>query len=261
MNVYSPIEISDITLSLYKPTRLYVKELNGLKYFGKSVCKDILKYHGSGTYWVNHCNKHGVENIKTIWVSDWFMCPYHLQDFALTFSEMNNIHLSDEWANLVPENGLSGGHYNILSKSKEEREKIYLKQGKSRANKTIDQKLDRHLKHSKSLLENWKNRTPEELTTHAVNTAIGVKNTWDNLSYSDRCIREANRQLTISAKSKEDIDKIGEKMSNTRSSLMYRPPVVKLRKYVKANNIRLGRNWGTRPIEWVIDKIKEYKIE
>lgn len=108
MGIYTPITITEEIEQRFKPTRLAVKELNGLKYFCKTVRKNIEKYPGSGVRWTNHVKKYGKENIKTLWVSDWFHCPHHLQDFALMYSEYNQVVESDEWANLIPENGLDG---------------------------------------------------------------------------------------------------------------------------------------------------------
>lgn len=108
MSIYFPITITEEIERQFKPTRLAVKELNGIKYFCKTVGKNIEKYPGSGVRWTNHVKKYGKENINTLWISDWFYCPHYLQNFALTFSEYNCIVESDEWANLIPENGLSG---------------------------------------------------------------------------------------------------------------------------------------------------------
>jgi predicted RNA-binding Zn-ribbon protein involved in translation (DUF1610 family) len=124
MGIYSPIIITEEIELRFKPTRLCVKELNGLKYFCKTVRTNIQKYSGSGVRWTNHVKKYGKENINTVWVSDWFHCPHHLQDFALAFSEYNQIVESSEWANLIPENGLTGnigskkGHMAGISKPK-----------------------------------------------------------------------------------------------------------------------------------------------
>jgi hypothetical protein len=109
MDIYSRITITEEIERQFKPTRLCVKELNGLKYFCKSVRTDIEQYSGSGIRWQKHVKKYGKKNIKTLWISEWFYCPHHLQEFALTFSEYNQIAESAEWANLMAENGLSGG--------------------------------------------------------------------------------------------------------------------------------------------------------
>ena len=89
---------------------LYIKQhsITGLKYFGKTIQKDPFKYPGSGIRWKLHYKKHGKQHIKTleIWgFDDQKLCT----EFALKFSEENNIVESKEWANLTPENGSDGG--------------------------------------------------------------------------------------------------------------------------------------------------------
>lgn len=98
------------------PTRLYVKKhsVTNLRYFGKSITKNIDEYLGSGTYWSNHIKKHSKKHVITEWVSDWFYDINELASFALAFSEIFDIVDSTHWANLTEENGLSGGkmaHY------------------------------------------------------------------------------------------------------------------------------------------------------
>ena len=96
---------------IFQPTWLYIKQHNvtGLKYFGKTVRKDPIKYKGSGTYWNRHIDKHG-SDITTVWLQ-LFTSKDELIKFALTFSKENNIVESTEWANLEFEDGLSGGGF------------------------------------------------------------------------------------------------------------------------------------------------------
>jgi hypothetical protein len=108
MNIYSPIVITEEIVQTFKPARLAVKELNGIKYFCMSTLPDFNKYHGSGKHWKRIVKKYGKKNVKTLWVSDWFYCPHHIQEFALMFSEYNQVVESDTWANIIPENGLTG---------------------------------------------------------------------------------------------------------------------------------------------------------
>ena len=93
----------------FKPTYLYIKQCKttGLKYFGKTVAKDPVKYKGSGKHWVRHINKYG-NNVETIWYQ-LFLDKEQLVNFATTFSTENNIVESPEWANLKIEDGLWGG--------------------------------------------------------------------------------------------------------------------------------------------------------
>ena len=93
---------------LIKPTWLYIKQhtVTGLKYFGKTT-RNPEKYKGSGKRWINHLVVHG-DTVKTVW-SHLFTSKTELVEFALNFSKDNNIVESEEWANLIPENGLDGG--------------------------------------------------------------------------------------------------------------------------------------------------------
>lgn len=101
-----------------KKVTLYISEHNitKKKYFGKTTKyfteKDLQKYyHGSGKYWKRHLRKHGKDlsiKILGIYSLDENDINY-VEPFALKFSKENNIVESDEWANLLFENGLDGG--------------------------------------------------------------------------------------------------------------------------------------------------------
>ena len=96
-----------------KTTYLYVKEhkMTGLRYFGKTTRKDVDKYLGSGKYWKRHIVKHGVEHVKTLWVSEAFNDEDLLIDFADHFSSFFDIVVSNDWANMKKENGKDGGFF------------------------------------------------------------------------------------------------------------------------------------------------------
>lgn len=96
-------------MKTFKPTYLYVKQHNvtGLKYFGKTVKSDPVKYKGSGKHWTRHINKYG-NNVTTVWYQ-LFEDKQELTEYAIKFSKENNIVKSDEWANLKDEDGLWGG--------------------------------------------------------------------------------------------------------------------------------------------------------
>lgn len=92
----------------FKPTWLYVKQHNstGLRYFGKTV-KDPLIYKGSGKRWNHHLNKYG-NDVTTLWCR-LFTNKEELVAYALNFSKKNSIVESKSWANLIIEDGLTGG--------------------------------------------------------------------------------------------------------------------------------------------------------
>lgn len=87
---------------------LYIKTHNktGLKYFGKYEGKDVFKYKGSGKYWRAHLDKHG--NDVSTEIVGVFEDVETAKEFALTFSDKNNIVESKDWANLKVE-CLDGG--------------------------------------------------------------------------------------------------------------------------------------------------------
>ncbi len=106
----------------FKPTYLYIKQhtVTGMLYFGKTSEKNPEKYHGSGRHWVNHFKKHGKEHIETLWYCH-FIDEEECTKFALKCSEIWDIVKSDQWANLIPENGLddrTGCHLSSETKDK-----------------------------------------------------------------------------------------------------------------------------------------------
>ena len=94
-----------------KPTYLYIKQhsITGMRYLGKTTKLDPYKYNGSGKHWIRHINKHGLNYVETVWVSEPFIDESLLMEFALLMSEEMDIVNSDRWANLKFENGLDGG--------------------------------------------------------------------------------------------------------------------------------------------------------
>ena len=88
---------------------LYVKTHNitGLKYLGKTI-RDPFKYCGSGFIWSAHLKEHGKDiSTEILLVTE---SKDELRKTGLFFSELWNVVISDEWANMIPENG-SGGSF------------------------------------------------------------------------------------------------------------------------------------------------------
>ena len=102
------------SITTYKeitPTYLCIKQhsVTKLKYFCKTTRLDPIKYKGSGVRWTEHINKHGRQFVETIWLSDLYY-DTSIREPALHFSCENNIDTSPlVWANLIPEDGLTGG--------------------------------------------------------------------------------------------------------------------------------------------------------
>jgi hypothetical protein len=93
----------------FSPTALLVLTHNvtGLKYFCKTSQLDKLQYYkGSGVYWKRHRKVHG-SDIK-VGVLGLYYDKDRCTAAALKFSKEHNIVQSEEWANLIEENGLDG---------------------------------------------------------------------------------------------------------------------------------------------------------
>ena len=94
--------------SEFIPTYLYIKQHRITKklYFGKTI-KNPENYLGSGIHWKNHIKKHG-NLVDTIWY-----CLYIDKDTiieaATSFSKLWNIVGSDNWLNLIVEDGIGNG--------------------------------------------------------------------------------------------------------------------------------------------------------
>lgn len=99
---------------------LYIKQhsVTGLKYFGKTI-RNPNTYKGSGKRWVSHIKKHGIDKVETIQIWE-FSDIQTCSTFAKKFSIENDIVASNEWANLMEENGYTGGG----NQSAETREKL-----------------------------------------------------------------------------------------------------------------------------------------
>lgn len=105
-------------MSEFKPTFIYIKQHSktGLLYFGKTF-QDPEKYKGSGEYWKAHCKIHGKE-INTLWYQ-LYLDKESIQEDAVRFSIQNKIVESEEWANLVIENGINSGRGKWTEEQKE----------------------------------------------------------------------------------------------------------------------------------------------
>jgi len=112
--------------SKFKPTYLYIKQhsITGKFYFGKTTYSDPTKYLGSGVVWRRHIRAHGKQHVVTLWY-ELFTSKEDLVEFATSFSTAMNIVESDQWANLIDENGLDGGAtWTGLTRSAETKHKI-----------------------------------------------------------------------------------------------------------------------------------------
>jgi hypothetical protein len=93
----------------FQPTALLVMThaVTSMQYFCKTTRLDELNYYkGSGTYWKRHLKKHG-RNVK-VGVLGIYFDKNRCIESAIKFSFENDIVNSDNWANLIAENGLDG---------------------------------------------------------------------------------------------------------------------------------------------------------
>ncbi len=92
---------------IFQPTYLYIKQhtITWKLYFGKTTSVDPIKYHGSGLHWGPHIKVHGREHVVTLWYC-LFTDQAECTKFALEFSEKMDIVKSDQWLNLIIEDGL-----------------------------------------------------------------------------------------------------------------------------------------------------------
>ena len=92
---------------MFKPTFLYIKQhsVTGKFYFGKTT-KDPLEYNGSGKRWLLHLKSHGFEHV-TLWY-ELFTDKDECIKFAIDFSNSLEIVNSEQWLNIIPENGIDG---------------------------------------------------------------------------------------------------------------------------------------------------------
>lgn len=106
---------------MFKPTALYVKTHNvtGFKYFGKTTRLDCIhSYKGSGIHWRRHLKKHG-DSYTTELLGIW-QDKDRLVKYAKDFCQKHNVVNSQEWANMVLEEGLQGaasGETNISKRA------------------------------------------------------------------------------------------------------------------------------------------------
>lgn len=125
-----------------------------MKYLGKTK-QNPYKYKGSGKYWLRHLKKYGnyVET-KILFQSE---NNEDIKKMGLLYSNLWNITVSKNWANLVEESGTGGDTSNSPKYIKAKKEKQFSKHTK---NKTYEEMYGvekaKLLKHSRS--ESNKNR-------------------------------------------------------------------------------------------------------
>jgi hypothetical protein len=185
----------------FKPTALLVMEhrVTGLKYFCKTTCIDRVKrYKGSGIAWTKHLNEYGRD--VSVGVLGFYVDEKRCLDAAKEFSLANNIVVSSEWANIIPETGKNGaslfGELNPFYGKKhtpEIAERLRLQKIGKSVNKGAHRSLEQRTKISASL----KGRK---------NPAVSLAMTGRKLSDETKAkISEAGKGKVFSDESKEKI--------------------------------------------------------
>ena len=153
---------------------LYVKtHKTGLKYLGKTN-QDPYKYRGSGTYWRRHLDKYGDDHSTEILLET--DDKELFKKTALYYSDLWNIVESDEWANLVPEQGDGG------DTSSSENYQAYIKTVDRRGeNNTFFGKT--HSEESKSLMKEKKDGQGKGIPK---NHGHKIKAFWEGKEHANR---------------------------------------------------------------------------
>ena len=85
--------------------------VTGMKYLCKRVTTSdskAISYKGSGKYWKNHLKVHGKDINTDILIKCELDKIEEFSQLCIEYSNKFNIVKSDDWANLIEENGFSG---------------------------------------------------------------------------------------------------------------------------------------------------------
>lgn len=174
----------------------------GLKYFGKTNKKSS-SYKGSGLYWTSHIKKHGREHVLVEYVAS-FDNQEEATEFGLKFSADNNIVESNEWANLIPENGISGGrtiHTQVQRDKMSELQKASwaTKERRDKATLYWNDPENKH-KHSSSMKEIFTEERKEFYSQLAKKTWTGRTHTKETRKRMSKPRKEGTREAISHAK-------------------------------------------------------------
>lgn len=136
---------------------LYVKTHNktGLKYLGKTSNKDPHNYPGSGIVWKRHLEKYGYDYTTEILLETDNI--QEIKEKGIYYSLLWNVVDSDDWANLINEQGDGGDTSNSENwkLSLERRRGTYVKEKNPFYGKTHTEETK--IKLSKLASKQWKN--------------------------------------------------------------------------------------------------------
>jgi len=248
-----------------KPTRLYIKvhTKTGMKYFGKSIKKDITKYHGSGKYWKKHIEKHGKQHIQTLWISEWFYSENEITKFCQNFCKENDIVNSIEWANLKEENGFDGGKlpdYALQSisnklKGRTKEQYQYLKVAAEKKSRTMRDPNGTYQKKSRHKIKKWLDSLTAEdrkkILGHAVSEEQKLKLSLDRKNKNkNNCERvrkmSETKKMQISQMSEQEKK---EKLGRSKGMKWYHNDNLKMCKTILPEHVEIGWNLGRKKYE------------
>jgi hypothetical protein len=248
-----------------KPTRLYIKKhkITGLKYFGKSVKKNLNNYHGSGKLWKRHINKHGKNFVETIWISDWFNYEEEIIKFCKTFCVENDIVNSSEWANLKEETGLDGGllpDYALKSissklKGRTKETHDYIKKSSEKKSKTMKDPNSFYQKQARPKIKKWLDSLSDEERKlklgHIVSEEQKLKLSMERKNKTkENCERvlkmSETKKLQIKNMSKEERQK---KLGHSKGMKWYYNDSLKTCKTFRPENVSEGWKLGRKKYE------------
>lgn len=189
----------------FKPTFLYVKTHNttGLQYFGKTI-SNRKSYRGSGTYWLRHLAKYG--NDVSTEIVGYFTDEIWCMLYALEFSEQNDIVNSREWANLMLEDGVSGGD-TFSYKSAEEKQSTNEKRRIAFNKLSDEEKAEYRLKNS-----NGVKKYIEENKDKRLQAALKIR---DKRKSNGTAWHSNSTKEKIGNNSKSGTDEVRKKIANT----------------------------------------------
>lgn len=182
-------------INKFKKTSIYIKTHNitGLKYVGLSTADTNEKVHiykGSGPIWKNELKLYG--NDYTTEIIGVFNDAEKSYEFCIDFSIKNNIVKSDEWANMMYEDGIGCGS-------------LYC------ANMNDEQKKE----HSDKIKQTLNKRSKEQKEAHKKNTSIAAKQRIAKMTTEERIKSTIKMNNKNRNKSKKEKIKIYKKMSES----------------------------------------------
>ena len=177
---------------------LYVKTHNitGLKYLGKTCSEDPYSYAGSGKRWLRHLDKHGYDyTTEILYTTD---DPLDFREVALEYSRFFDVVNSNEWANLMEENGAGADNshnidYEVIAYTRYMNDKTWVQtpesnrkrsesmRGRPKSREAVEKGL--RTKKDKGILHNhyWDKETSPEIAEKVSKALSGVPKSQEHI--------------------------------------------------------------------------------